>query len=817
MCKESEISNENIEFVSLVFKKDKPFKQNAVNMVYRVNKESFLRTAGEEKYIYEVIKNSYSAECKKIKFIIDYDSYSKTKIFGKEKETQKIELINEIIKQTKKVIDINLDINDVKISENSRWVNDMYKLSYHFVVPKIVCCSHFLSSFLKNNFPKNRGWDNNAYSGKLMRWILSMKPDQKEIDKDSFGIINGEIEDFILQDCEDCDYYLECPNINKNKIAIDNDISREDFTKKQHKILDILEGIKKERMDDYNDWINLGMILKNELGESGFYIWNNYSQLSHKYNEEECKNKWHTFGNNISHKLTIRSLYYWLKIDNIDLFEKLNENKLDEIIQDNSHMVVGMYIMDNYENIYSDLKYDGNDLYEYDHKLKRWINSSVVPEIICIIIEDIKKSLDTYAKEIECVSDKKKYFNAVRNVSRQIGMYPYMKNLVEFLKNKIYHKNFADKLDANPNIIGFNNVVLVLDEKCKVREINQSDYLTKTTGYDFPDLSNTEVAEEEINNLFLSMFETEEMKEYYLDILAFSLNGERSCEEFFCLKGDGRNGKGTTFELLTKVLGEYISTVSIEYFTKPKTNSSSADPEIDGKKGVRIIYSMEPDGKDTFQKNKLKLLTGGDYLDTRENFSKKTKNWKPQFTIFLQTNEEIKFSGKIEKAIKERMNVIEFPYSFVQMPEKCYEKKKDPFLKTKKIKSTEWRDAMLKMLIKRYEKLHNSVIIKPHQVEKSNKKTCLENNLFLQFIDEYVIQEENTKKKLKITCEKNDFILVDSIYEHFKKWCILNEQSCLSKNSLTKLLACESVNKERKKINGVRDFYFTGLKKIEIL
>lgn len=47
--------------------------------------------------------------------------------------------------------------------------------------------------------------------------------------------------------------------------------------------------------EDYNDWINTGMIIKGELGEDGYEIWDSWSRTSDKYDPFIMRTKWDSF------------------------------------------------------------------------------------------------------------------------------------------------------------------------------------------------------------------------------------------------------------------------------------------------------------------------------------------------------------------------------------------------------------------------------------------------------------------------------------------------------------------------------------------
>jgi hypothetical protein len=72
--------------------------------------------------------------------------------------------------------------------------------------------------------------------------------------------------------------------------------------------------LNKERSENYDTWINLGILLYN-LGVDNLDIWKKFSKFSKKYDEKVCDDKWHTFKNK-DNKLNFGTLIYWLRIDN---------------------------------------------------------------------------------------------------------------------------------------------------------------------------------------------------------------------------------------------------------------------------------------------------------------------------------------------------------------------------------------------------------------------------------------------------------------------------------------------------------------------
>jgi len=79
------------------------------------------------------------------------------------------------------------------------------------------------------------------------------------------------------------------------------------MTVEQAKLL--LEIIHPRYADDYESWIFIGMSLK-YISDSLLPDWEEWSQLSYKYQPEECKYKWESFR---GVGITERTLHYYAK------------------------------------------------------------------------------------------------------------------------------------------------------------------------------------------------------------------------------------------------------------------------------------------------------------------------------------------------------------------------------------------------------------------------------------------------------------------------------------------------------------------------
>jgi len=53
--------------------------------------------------------------------------------------------------------------------------------------------------------------------------------------------------------------------------------------------------LKENRYEEYQNWVNIGMILYNELGDDGLQLYDEFSQKSNKYDKNEVIKKFNSF------------------------------------------------------------------------------------------------------------------------------------------------------------------------------------------------------------------------------------------------------------------------------------------------------------------------------------------------------------------------------------------------------------------------------------------------------------------------------------------------------------------------------------------
>jgi len=120
------------------------------------------------------------------------------------------------------------------------------------------------------------------------------------------------------------DFSNETKTIQKKDIGKIESNIKIDIDIKQVK--SYLDKLNIERLDDYDNWIKIGMILFNISNGSLEYLnlFDEISKKSNKYIEGECLKKWSSFKKN---DLSIATLVYWVKEDNKPIYDVKKEDE----------------------------------------------------------------------------------------------------------------------------------------------------------------------------------------------------------------------------------------------------------------------------------------------------------------------------------------------------------------------------------------------------------------------------------------------------------------------------------------------------------
>lgn len=232
-----------------------------------------------------------------------------------------------------------------------------------------------------------------------------------------------------------------------------------------------------------------------------------------------------------------------------------------------------------------------------------------------------------------------------------------------------------DQVDREPLLFACANGVLDL-ETGQLRPGKPADWLVKASPVVFPDgvadylrtgngcpCPGWDAFQREILG-------DDEVAAFWHRLLGYSITGLATEHIITVGIGAGRNGKGTTFELLQRILGDFAWVISPELILEQKNarSSSGAAADLVALDGRRLIVGAETDENRKISGSAVKQLTGGDTLKARPLYQADEVNIGATWKLFLHTNTVPRGLTK-DFALQQRLVYVNFPFSYVDNPE----------------------------------------------------------------------------------------------------------------------------------------------------
>ena len=321
-----------------------------------------------------------------------------------------------------------------------------------------------------------------------------------------------------------------------------------------------------------------------------------------------------------------------------------------------------------------------------------------------------------------------------------------------------------EKLDANADLLGFEDGVYDLRSH-QFRDGRPDDFVSFSTKlYYYPEDGEEPYSEnhpkvKEVREFMSQILPNPEVRDYVLTLFASFLCGSTADEKFHIWTGSGGNGKSKLVELYQNCLGDYATTLPITLLTGKRSGANNASPELAKTRGKRFASLQEPEEDSQIQVGLMKELTGGDTISARGLYEAASE-FKPQFKMVLTCNHLPKIPSD-DGGTWRRIRVVEFTSKFVDHPMKPNEFKRDYHLNDK---MEHWKEPFLWILLERYRVYQQGSdtmkagLHEPEQVLKYTHSYRLNNNIFVEFLDEVLVDDEE------------GFITVSDLYSEFKEW-----------------------------------------------
>jgi len=536
----------------------------------------------------------------------------------------------------------------------------------------------------------------------------------------------------------------------------------EDDTEAVELMMEVLDKIDQSRWDYYPDWIRIAFILFNEGQSLETLI-----KLSRKSSRWETGSPdWITkiWAGLHRGSLTQALLWNWLAEDNADAYNELMTRRRDfwNLIHNANHAETARFFYNLKPDAYVYNERLGwfqlrpNNIWKHYEQKPNGILQDIWLSFKKIVKEHQKQISFDQTNEVEAKAAAKK-LTALRRFAASIGNKTFCDGVIAFLPSCYNDDELDKKMDESRHLLAFKDAVYDLD-KDQHREIVPEDWICLNTGYPFP-RTRSPTAKKALLQCIRSCFETtaaiEESEDignltlYVLKTIASCLHGTKKWEQFYVWTGSGGNGKGMISDLVKRAMGDYYHSIPHSCLTKIQDKKDAPNPAMAKAKGKRFVQASEPEAEDKLQCGVIKELSGGDDVTARDMY-RSTITYKPQFGLFLQTNAIPKLN-RADGGVQRRLRVITFPFQFKEHPVESHEKPINCDLKDKIIKSPEWRDEMLHLLLDAFREIKAHGIEQPESVKIASQDYMDDNNPIKGWLEsKYVIGLNANDRRFQI-------------------------------------------------------------------
>lgn len=417
--------------------------------------------------------------------------------------------------------------------------------------------------------------------------------------------------------------------------------------------------------DPYGLWIRIGAALKNELEyNEGLNLFKDISKLYSKGYDEETTEK--TFKNLNLDKITIGSLFYYLKQEDEKLFKELKKKykaqQVNLLEASFATSVIADYFISLYKNefLYSyEVLYYWNGFY--------WVKDNKTHSYLTYFVDKVftKDLTDYYSQKYQewnnycfdndiknddrkIMDNKLAKFNSDINYRLRNSHFrgSYIKDIISFLSN--------DNVDWDnkPTLFVFENAVIDLTTGKKITP-NPEDYLSISCGYNYEPKDT--IKEKKLLELLYGIFPDDLVRHHYLEILSTGLCGYQQ-EKFFVATGKGGNGKSLLNALMLSTAGKYAYTLPSEFVLSPI--KTGANPEVANLDGVRFALTQEPKATRRIVCSVIKEITGNPKINARALYSSKCEV-NLRLTLVMECNDMPRYD-EVGDAITRRNDITPF-------------------------------------------------------------------------------------------------------------------------------------------------------------
>ena len=572
------------------------------------------------------------------------------------------------------------------------------------------------------------------------------------------------------------------------------------------------------RAGDYQDWVNVAILLKNVAGansEEAFTVWCEVSRRAtaemkkRDATETELRDKWKLVNVDSSRRLGMGSLHKWAEEDNPPKFSSImSENTtrwINKYAKD-THVSVASCVQEIYRQQYRCSVGQRKGAYEWYQFLKdnhAWKHMRTNTELRSHLSGRVKAEYafavgrlsieagnaalkqgdqdETTSEKNDIIAEKRKKLAAIE---RQLEMTTFKDHVMKECQEKFYDEEFIGRLNAITDIVGVSNGVLDLcytnseggtprvHFRAGLPDDNISFQMGRMEGLDpisyIPYDPNSQ-EQKDLMGFFMKIYPDPVLRKYALTLFSTCLEGTNREQKFYVMQGVGSNGKSMIEMLMETTFGDYGTSISTTIFTRLKPDSGAANPDIITTKCRRYLHCGEPDDNQKINTSIMKQWTGGDLIQARGLFSEQDK-FRITGKIFMSCN-DLPPVSKQDGGTWRRIRVIPHTSIFkdhgdplIDPSKHIYEK--DPELEGK---LRGWRTAFLSLLVHYWETyyLPYKVLDEPECVLSASKKYKETSDLFMLFFNDNFI-----------AASRDEFVSAKEVKSRFADWLRGQGKTC---------------------------------------
>jgi phage/plasmid-associated DNA primase len=643
--------------------------------------------------------------------------------------------------------------------------------SYHVVIPKYKMKNELQKLFWEE-FKVKYSYNNVIDTGIYYKDQWFRLPHQSTNTKLNFHeVVVGEIQDFILKYTDECVEY-KYDKIEKVKIKIK--VKKEEEQQSQENeilnkdVIILLDMLDNRRSDEFEDWVKIGMILKNEQLSVGHF--HHFSKKSLKYDFETTEKKFKELKNNGT--LRMASLHFYARTDNLEKyamkFLDVDYNLINPIFTSG---LLAEYFKSLYNNkfIYkNDALYYFNGVYWVKDSKNTYLNMFVKNEfynnLLNYVLVQIKINNNNNDDE-EGKEEKQKKLNLFMTNISKLKHITQRKVFIEDILIHITDENVV--FDAKNYLFGFNNKIFNLDLNDFI-EPDPTDYVSITCGYDYNEIIDVKTKKDFLMSEIIKILPNENIRNYFLVCLSTGLSGIQ-LQKLFIDTGVGGNGKSIMNGLMLACVGTgYGYRLPNTVIMNTAGIKEGANPTVFNLDRKRFVLTSEPcAGK--INCSTIKSLTGDLKLNVRDLYSSNCTGINLCMTLFLESN-ELPLLSESTEAMRRRLGIIPFNSRFLDDDKFEQEKhdenvyKQNPYFASFDFQE-ENKQILFLILTDYYQQFkNNKYIIQEMPAEclrLTSKYLCASDDVFNWF--ENVFQESQNKE------EETPVLSFKSIYGIFKE------------------------------------------------